>query len=171
MCNFTSSEKTHNTWEIRISEQGSLFGERNTLFCYARHFCIPANFTFCDDYYIFREYLILWQLSHFVLVLHFALRRLLHFAAILITFSVSIITFCGVTHTPIVQREQKKARTILSLRDLSYQFKNFFLNIFKHFKFGTFCSKIKPFRSKFRTIFAFLNLTMKLTQLRNIDKQ
>ena len=59
----------------------------------------------------------------FALVLHFALRRLLHFAAILITFCVSI-TFCGVTHTYCSKRT--KARTILSLWDLSYYFKEFY---------------------------------------------
>ena len=96
------------------------------------------TFLYTCQLYIFR------RLSHFALVfdfaatitfihyvLHFALRQLLHFVEILITFWVSI-TFCGVTHTYCSKRI--KARTILSLSDLSYYFKQFynffFLNIF-----------------------------------------
>ena len=62
--------------------------------------------------------------------------------------------------------KKTKDRTKLSLWDFSYYFQIFwfFSKCFlKPPKFGAFCTKIGTFWNKFRSIFAFLNLTLKMT--------
>ena len=55
--------------------------------------------------------------------------------------------------------KKTKDRTILSLWDFSYCFRNFL----RRAKFGAFCTKVRTFWNKFWTIFAFRNLTFIMT--------